>query len=164
MVGKNTGMSLQKLIRLTLHHTFEINKFYFSVIISIIDNDKWRCKTCKFLNDNSEAKCTFWHEEKKVMVEKSVFGGASTKKRAEKAPAAQPKSINQKVLPSRFKSSFTVKSKIEWPTYKRSWGYDHRHAAAGCHGKWQVRYPSLNEEQVSFIKIIRIIAQSQERN
>ena len=45
------------------------------------DHSKWRCKVCKFLNDNTDSKCTRCHEEKQVYTDKAVFGGASSKKR-----------------------------------------------------------------------------------
>ncbi len=45
------------------------------------DHSKWRCSTCKFLNDINDSKCSRCKDEKKVFKDKSVFGGANAKKR-----------------------------------------------------------------------------------
>lgn len=45
------------------------------------DHSKWRCKVCKFLNPNSETKCSRCKEDKQVYKDKAVFGGANAKKR-----------------------------------------------------------------------------------
>ena len=58
------------------------------------DHSKWRCKICKFLNDNSETKCTRCKEEKQVYKDKAVFGGASAKKRiTDRAIGAKPSRV-----------------------------------------------------------------------
>lgn len=45
------------------------------------DYSKWRCKICKFLNDVADTQCSMCHEEKQVLTDKAIFGGANTKKR-----------------------------------------------------------------------------------
>ena len=64
------------------------------------DHSKWRCKTWKFLNDNSETKCTRCKDEKQVYKDKAVFGGASSKKRIqEKALGVKPSRIAKPTKP-----------------------------------------------------------------